>query len=107
MAFLAGGLLYHRLRWEIGCWISPARIIAVARFPCPLPTALPRQRPRSVFNSGIIPGTNLVLANTNLASLPSAWARLATNLFDVRGEFRFSNGLTPRSAPSFYRLELS
>ena len=59
-----------------------------------------------MFNSAIIPGTNLVLANTNLASPPSAWARLATNVFDVRDEFRFSNGLTPRSATSFYRLEL-
>ena len=59
----------------------------------------------TVGGSGGIPGwTYYVLAATNLAA--PAWVPIATNQYDLNGNFTFTNTLAPGSAQQFFRLQL-
>ena len=58
-----------------------------------------------IRGSGGIPGwTYFVLAKTNL-SLPN-WTPVATNQFDVNGNFNWTNAVNPANSQSFYLLQL-
>jgi len=46
-----------------------------------------------------------VLSTTNLASTLDQWRRLATNRFDVSGNFIFTNSLVPAAPQQFYCLQ--
>ncbi len=50
--------------------------------------------------------TYLLLSSTNLALPTAQWIPIATNQFDVAGNFNFTNNLDPSSSQSFYLLQL-
>ncbi|MBW8863599.1 MAG: hypothetical protein JF609_01495 [Verrucomicrobia bacterium] len=55
-------------------------------------------------SSGLAGLNYYVLATTNLALSPGAWASVATNSFDGLGNFIFTNGFPPGSPQQFLRL---
>lgn len=60
-----------------------------------------------VFNgsNGTAFDTYYVLASTNLTLPLASWARIATNTFDMNGNFSFTNSLTPSVPQRFYDIE--
>jgi hypothetical protein len=54
--------------------------------------------------NGVPGATNYLLASTNL-TLPTAnWVRLGTNVFDVSGNFSFTNAVNPGMPQRFFLL---
>jgi hypothetical protein len=52
-------------------------------------------------------GTGYLVSSTNLSLPVTNWTRLATNNFDVLGDFSFTNRLDPTQPQRFYRVLLS
>jgi hypothetical protein len=55
---------------------------------------------------GTIGGNYLLLTSTNLASNASGWKIAATNVFDVGGNFTFTNPATTNAPQMYYQLRL-
>ena len=75
----------------------------------PPPTlALSRVGADLIFTGGGGPagGTNYLVATTNLTLAVSQWSPLATNQFDLAGNFNFTNVLSAGVPQQFHRLQL-
>ena len=61
-----------------------------------------------VFNgsNGPAGGTNYLVAATNLALPLAAWTRVATNTFDLSGDYNFTNAIPAGLSQRFHRLQL-
>jgi pectate lyase len=61
-----------------------------------------------IFSSSNGPagGTNYLVATTNLALPLTAWARVATNTFDLTGNYNFTNVIPVGVPQRFHRLQL-
>lgn len=57
-------------------------------------------------SNGVASNPYYVLASTNVAWARTNWIRIATNTFDLNGNFAFTNSLTPPMPQRFYLLEL-
>jgi rhamnogalacturonan endolyase len=57
-------------------------------------------------SGGVAKGMYYVLASTNLTAALANWQRVATNQFDVNGNFSFTNTVNPNWQQTFYRLQL-
>lgn len=57
-------------------------------------------------SNGVASNPYYVLASTNLAWARTNWIRIATNTFDLNGNFAFTNSLTPPMPQRFYLIEL-
>jgi hypothetical protein len=55
---------------------------------------------------GIATSNYLVLVSTNLAMPLANWSRLATNQFDVSGNFRITNSMLPSDSKRFYTISI-
>jgi hypothetical protein len=75
----------------------------------PPPTlALRRSGTKLIFTAGGGPagGTNYLVATDSLALSMSQWARVATNKFDLTGQFSLTNVPSLGVPQQFYRLSL-
>jgi hypothetical protein len=61
-----------------------------------------------IFTGGNGPAgaTNYLVATTNLLLPASQWLGVATNVFDLAGNYAFTNTITPGGPQRFYRLSL-
>jgi autotransporter-associated beta strand protein len=50
--------------------------------------------------------TNYVLTSTNLARPRTNWTRLATNVFDLSGNFTFTNAVSPATPQRFFLISV-
>ena len=57
-------------------------------------------------SNGVASNPYYVLASTNVAWARTNWIRIATNTFDLNGNFAFTNSLTPPMPQRFYLIEL-
>ena len=57
-------------------------------------------------SNGVPSGTYYVRASANVALPLSTWPRIATNTFDVNGNFIFTNVITPSIPQRFFVTEL-
>jgi hypothetical protein len=57
-------------------------------------------------SGGTTNGTYYLLASTNIALPLNRWSRVATNHFDAKGNFIFTNAFGTNSPQSFYRLQM-
>jgi fibronectin-binding autotransporter adhesin len=56
--------------------------------------------------NGPASGQYYVLTSTNLTLPEASWTRIATNSFDVNGNFSFTNSLTPPAPQRFFQIQL-
>jgi hypothetical protein len=56
-------------------------------------------------NGGIAGNNYVMLATTNLATLPANWTALSTNTFDAIGAFQITNLINPGVPQLFYRVK--
>jgi pectate lyase len=74
----------------------------------PPPLTLTRAGADLIFtgSGGPAGGTNYLVATSNLALPVSQWPRVATNQFDLRGNFNFTNARSVGVSQQFHRLQL-
>ena len=51
-------------------------------------------------------GTNYLVATTNIALPVAQWPRVATNKFDLAGNYGITNAISAASAQQLYRVSL-
>lgn len=59
-----------------------------------------------LVTNSVAGATNYILTSTNLALPLADWTRLATNVFDARGNLAFTNRVNQNQPVRFYRLQL-
>jgi len=57
-------------------------------------------------SGGLTNGVYYVLSATNLNTPLNSWTRMATNVFDARGNFNFTNTFHTNFTENFYRLQI-
>jgi autotransporter-associated beta strand protein len=85
-------------------------ILSVVSHPTPPPSFTGATTGGSNFSfsgTGGVPNWNYyVLTSTNMAAPMIQWAPIATNPFDARGNFVFTNSTDPNAPQTFYMLQL-
>jgi fibronectin-binding autotransporter adhesin len=56
-------------------------------------------------SNGVASTTYYVLATNNVAAPIATWPRIQTNAFDINGNFKFTNSLTPFQSQEFFIIE--